>query len=84
MPPPEGIPPQARDGERYSNHTRPQRFTPAIMGPQFDLSAGQPLMAGQGVPLAACPGGEYRLANKITDIVTGRSILKDVSFSVVP
>lgn len=84
MPPPEGIPPPARDGERYFNHTRPQRFTPTIMGPQFDPSAGQPLMAGQGVPLAAFPVGEYRLAIRITDIVTGRSILKDVSFSVVP
>ena len=50
--------PPAREGERYFNHTKPQRFTPAIMGPQFDPTAGQPLMAGQGVPLAAFPEGE--------------------------
>ncbi len=75
--------PPARDGERYFNHTKPQRFTPAIMGPQFDPAAGQPLMAGQGVPLAAFPEGEYRLTIKVTDVVTGTSILRDVTFTVV-
>ena len=75
--------PPARDGERYFNHTKPQRFTPAIMGPQFDPSAGHPLMAGQGVPLASFPAGEYRLAIKVTDIVTGKSILRDVTFTIV-
>ena len=75
--------PPARDGERYFNHTKPQRFTPAIMGPQFDPAAGHPLMAGQGVPLATFPQGEYRLAIKVTDIVTGKSILRDVMFTVV-
>jgi hypothetical protein len=75
--------PQARDGERYFNHTKPQRFTPAIMGPQFDPSAGQPLMAGQGVPLASFPEGEYRLVIKVTDIVTGKAILREVIFTIV-
>ena len=78
-----GSRPPARDGERYFNHTKPQRFTPAIMGPQFDPTAGQPLMAGQGVPLAAFPEGEYRLSIQVTDIVTGKTIVRDVSFSVV-
>jgi hypothetical protein len=77
-----GTRPTARDGERYFNHTKPQRFTPAIMGPQFDPSAGDPLMAGQGVPLAPFPEGEYRLAIKVTDVVTGKSILRDVEFRV--
>ena len=80
--PADGGRPPARDGERYFNHTKPQRFTPAIMGPQFDPTAGQPLMAGQGVPLAAFPEGEYRLSIRVTDIVTGKSIVRDVSFSV--
>lgn len=75
--------PPARDGERYFNRTKPQRFTPAIMGPQFDPSAGHPLMAGQGVPLASFPEGEYRLAIKITDVVTGKSIERDVAFTIV-
>jgi hypothetical protein len=75
--------PPARDGERYFNHTKPQRFTPAILGPQFDPAAGHPLMAGQGVPLASFPEGEYRLAITVTDIVTGKSILREVVFTVV-
>jgi hypothetical protein len=79
----EGARPPLRDGERYFNHTKPQRFTPAIMGPQFDPAAGDPLMAGQGVPLASFPDGEYRLAIKVTDIVSGKSILTDVAFIVV-
>lgn len=70
-------------GERYFNRTKPQRFTPAIMGPQFDPAAGHPLMAGQGVPLASFPAGDYRLAIKVTDIVTGKSILRDVLFTIV-
>lgn len=81
--PPGANRPPARDGERYFNHTKPQRFTPAIMGPQFDPSVGHPLMAGQGVPLASFPEGEYRLAIKVTDIVTGKSIFRDVTFSIV-
>jgi len=78
-----GRPPE-RDGEKYFNHTKPQRFTPALMGPLFDPSAGQPVMAGQGVPLAGFPEGEYRLAIKITDMLSGKSITRDVTFSVVP
>ncbi|HZB25251.1 MAG TPA: hypothetical protein VE379_03900, partial [Vicinamibacterales bacterium] len=69
--------------ERFFNRTKPQRFTPAVMGPQFDPSAGHPLMAGQGVPLAAFPQGDYRLAIKVTDIVTGRSIQRDVVFTIL-
>jgi hypothetical protein len=75
--------PPAKDGERYFNHTKPQRFTPAILGPQFDPAAGDPLMAGQGVALASFSEGEYRLAIRVTDVVTGKSILRDVTFTVV-
>jgi hypothetical protein len=40
-------------------------------------------MAGQGVPLASFLEGEYRLAITVTDIVTGKSIQRDVVFTVV-
>ena len=40
-------------------------------------------MAGQGVPLASFSEGDYRLAIKVTDMVTGRSILRDVVFTIV-
>jgi hypothetical protein len=81
--PPGVVRPQARDGERYFNHTKPQRFTPAVVGPDFDAAAGHPLLAGQGIPLAGFPEGDYRLAITVTDVTTGRSLLRDASFTVV-
>jgi hypothetical protein len=68
--------------ERYVNRTEPQRFTPTVLGPQFDPSAGQPVMAGQGVPLAGFEEGEYRLAIKVTDMVSRRSIERHLLFTV--
>jgi hypothetical protein len=73
--------PPERDGERYFNHTDPQRFNPAVLGSQFDATA-HPVMAGQGVPLAGFPEGDYRLAIRVTDLVAGTSILRDVYFTV--
>jgi hypothetical protein len=69
-------------GEAYFNRTEPQRFTPGSLGPQYDPSAGQPLMAGQGVPLAGFEDGDYRLAIKVTDLVSSRSLSREISFSV--
>jgi hypothetical protein len=69
-------------GERYFNRTEPQRFNPAILGPPFDPGAGQPVMAGQGVPLAGFPEGEYRLLIRITDRISKRSLEREVAFTV--
>lgn len=74
--------PPERDGERYLNRTDPQRFNRATMGSQFDPAAGHPVMAGQGVPLAGFQDGEYRLAIRVSDLLGGRSITRDVSFTV--
>jgi hypothetical protein len=74
--------PPARDGERYFNHTDPQRFNPAIMGAQFDPSAGHPVLAGQGIPLAGFDQGDYRLAIKVTDLLSGKFVTRDVAFTV--
>jgi hypothetical protein len=74
--------PPAKDGERYFNHTDPQRFNPGILGGQFDPSGGNPVMAGQGVPLAGFEDGEYRLAIKVKDLLAGTSIIRDVLFTV--
>ena len=71
-------------GERYFNRTEPQRFNPVFLGTQFDPSAGQPVLAGQGVPLAGFPEGDYRLAVKVTDVVAGRSLERHVAFTVRP
>jgi hypothetical protein len=69
--------------DAYLNRTEPQRFTPALLGPSFDPAAGQPVMAGQGVPLAGFAPGDYRLQIKVTDRVAGRTIERDVAFTVV-
>lgn len=77
-----GAQPPAQEGERYFNHTDPQRFNPAILGAQFDPASGHPVMAGQGVPMSAFDPGEYRLAIRITDLLAEKSIMRDVHFTV--
>jgi hypothetical protein len=72
----------ALPGERYFNRTEPQRFNPAILGPPYDPEAGQPVMAGQGVPLAGFPEGEYRLLIRVTDLISKRSLEREVAFTV--
>jgi hypothetical protein len=74
--------PPVRDGERYFNHTDPQRFNPGILGGQFDPAGGNPVMAGQGVPLSGFEPGEYRLAIRVKDLLAGTSIVRDVLFTV--
>jgi hypothetical protein len=74
--------PVARAGERYFNHTDPQRFNPALMGTGFNPGNGEPVMAGQIVPLAGFQEGEYRLDVQIIDLLSGKSISRDVFFTV--
>jgi hypothetical protein len=69
-------------GERYVNRTEPQRFNPAVLGAGFDPRSGQPVMAGQGVPLAGFQDGDYRLSIRVKDLVSGRTIERDVTFTV--
>lgn len=71
------------EGEKYFNRTNPQQFNAQTLPPQFDLTAGHQLVAGQSVPLATFPEGDYRLEIKITDNAAGKSITRDVRFSVV-
>jgi hypothetical protein len=72
----------ALPGERYFNRTEPQRFNQSILGPPFDPGAGQPVMAGQGVPLGGFPEGEYRLLIRITDRMAKRSLERQLAFTV--
>ena len=50
--------------------------------PQFDVAAGHQLQAGQGVPLASFPEGDYRLEIKVTDKLANKTLIRDVNFSV--
>ena len=77
-----GAHPPARAGEQYFNRTDPQRFNPALMGAAFDPGSGEPIMAGQVVPLAGFDAGEYRLDVQVVDLLSGKSLSRDVMFTV--
>lgn len=75
--------PPARRGERYVSRTVPQRFTPASMGSPVDPAAGQPLLAGQGILLSSFQEGEYRIGITVTDLLSRKTLSRDVTFTVV-
>ena len=53
----------------------------ATLPPQFD-PAKFPVPGGITVPLASFGEGQYRLAVKITDKAAGKTITRDVKFTV--
>ncbi len=69
-------------GEKYFNKTNPQVFNATTLPPQFDAATGHQLVAGQTVPLASFPEGDYRLEIKVTDKNAGKTIVQNVLFSV--
>jgi hypothetical protein len=74
--------PAGRAGEQYFNRTEPQRFGRDLMGAAYDPGTGEPVMAGQVVPLAGFEAGDYRLDVQVTDLLSGKSISRDVLFTV--
>ena len=70
------------EGEKYFNKTAPQQLNATTLPPQFDLAAGHQLPGSLVVPLASFPGGDYRLEIKITDKPSGKTLTRDVTFSV--
>ena len=74
--------PPARAGERYVTRTNPQRFNPLMMGAQFDPAAGTPVLAGQGILLSGFEPGDYRLGITITDLLSRKTLSRDVAFTV--
>jgi hypothetical protein len=75
--------PPARANERYVTRTNPQRFTPSLMGTLFDPAAGDPMLAGQGILLSSFQEGEYRLGITVTDLLSRKTLSRDVTFTVV-
>ena len=69
-------------GEKFFNKTNPQAFNAETLPPQFDTATGHQLVAGQTVPLASFPEGDYRLEIKVTDKVSGKTLVQNVLFSV--
>jgi hypothetical protein len=68
--------------EKFFNKTAPQSLNAQTLPPQFDVTAGHQLQAGQGVPLTSFPEGDYRLEIKVTDKLTNKSLTRDVNFTV--
>jgi hypothetical protein len=73
---------KAEKGEKFFNKTNPQNFNATTLPPQFDPAAGHQLVAGQSVPLGSFPEGQYRLEVKITDKLSGKTMTRNIAFSV--
>jgi hypothetical protein len=67
--------------EKFFNKTNPTNLNTATLPPQFDMAVHQ-LQAGQAVPLASFPEGDYRLEIKITDKIANKTLTRDVNFTV--
>ena len=68
-------------GEKFFNKTSPQVANATNLPPQFD-PAKFPVPGGVTVPLASFTEGSYRLAIKVTDKAAGKTLNKDVKFTV--
>jgi len=73
---------KADGAEKFFNKTTPQNLNAQTLPPQFDVAAGHQLQAGQGVPLASFPEGDYRLEIKVTDKLANKSLTRDINFTV--
>ena len=73
----------ARPGERYVTRTSPQRFNLSTQGTSASPAAGDPVMAGQGILLSSFQEGEYRLGITVTDLLSRKTLSRDVTFTVV-
>jgi hypothetical protein len=67
--------------EKFFNKTNPQPVNASNLPPTFD-PAKFPVPGGIEVPLQSFPEGDYRLEIKITDKAAGKTVTKDVNFTV--
>ena len=72
------------EGEKYFNRTQPQTLNAQSLPPEFDVAAGHQLPGTLTVPLASFPSGDYRLEIKVTDKTTGKTVVQNVTFTVLP
>jgi hypothetical protein len=68
--------------EQLFGSTPPQLFNADTLAPAFSLAAGDLLIAGQEIPLARFPEGDYRLVIGVTDNTNGKSLQREVNFTV--
>jgi hypothetical protein len=74
---------KAAAADTFFTSTKPELFNRQTLPPGFSLAAGDLLIAGQEMPLAAFPEGDFRLEVKVTDKANGQSLTRDVYFTVV-
>ncbi|MGH9384456.1 MAG: hypothetical protein ACRD2N_09245 [Vicinamibacterales bacterium] len=69
------------EGEKFFNKTSPQTVNASNLPPTFD-PAKFPVPGGITVPLTSFAEGTYRLQIKVTDKAAGKTLTRDVNFSV--
>ena len=70
------------NAETVFGQTRPQLFNPDTLPATFSLSAGDLLIGAETVPLRQFPDGDFRLEITVTDKTSGKSLTRDVNFTV--
>jgi hypothetical protein len=69
-------------GEAKFRGVAPQKLNSETLPPGFDVALGHQLVGSLNVPVSAFEPGDYRLAIKVTDNKSGKSLTHDVTFSV--
>ena len=67
--------------EKFFNKTNPQNINASNLPPTFD-PAKFPVPGGIEVPLSSFPEGDYRLEIKVIDKNSGKTVTRDVNFTV--
>ncbi len=69
-------------GESKYRGVAPQTLNAETLPPGFDAAQGHQLVGSLNVPASAFDPGDYRLAIKVTDNRTGKSLTHDLAFTV--
>ena len=70
-------------GESQYKAIAPQQLNAQTLPPGFDPAQGHQLVGSiNGIPASALEAGDYRLAIKVTDNKSGKSLTHDVAFTV--
>jgi hypothetical protein len=75
---------KAGGAEKYFNKTQPQQYNAQTLPPDFSFATGHQLVATLDLPLTPFPEGDYRLEIKVTDKTSGKSLTRNVNFTVAP
>ena len=73
---------EGEENPKWFNNTNPQQFNAQTLPPTFDMTLGHQMVAGQSVPLALFPPGDYRLEITVTDNEAGSNVTESIDFTV--